>query len=195
MLDLSKSEQELRKDMDEDCRSEINKAERNAITFCPDSDNIREYHYIHKVSWNRTFGSHLPLKHFEDMVSYLEKDKVKLFFAQYKERNVSAILLHIYKDSAFYWGACSLEEGLKVRVNNYLLWSTILWAKSKGYKWFEIGLFQPYPGSNYKEYSVGQYKAQFSNNYYPALEGKKNYTRKALRCEYQIRDKYFYKEG
>jgi hypothetical protein len=71
-----------------------------------------------------------------------------------------------------------------VKANNFLLYEAIKWAKDQGYKSFCVGLFESYPGHNLKEYTVGQYKAQFSNRHFDALEGRRILSKKALRLDY-----------
>ena len=103
------------------------------------------------------------------------KNTIRLFFAEYNEKPVAAVMIHMYKDMCFYWGGCSYSEALKLKANNYLLYQTMLSLKNSGKKIFAVGLFQSFPGKNTKEYTVGQYKAQFVRDYYTAFEGVKTY--------------------
>jgi len=79
-------------------------------------------------------------------------------------------MLHIYKNSACYWGA--LKDALKLGANNYLLWNCILWAKRNSLDFFEVGVFDSFPFGSAKEYSVGMYKKQFSSYYFLENETK-----------------------
>jgi hypothetical protein len=188
ILDLSRDEAELKRDLDEDCRSEISKAERVGVTFREGTkDDLPLFHAIHRESWNRTMGHHQSYQHFELMRQYMGYERFRLFFAEHAGKAVSAILLHLYKKNVFYWGGCSLKEAQAVKANNFLLFSAVKWAKAQGCSFFEIGIFQSFPGDNLKEYTVGQYKAQFSKNYLEVYEGRKNYTRRAEKTEYTNR--------
>lgn len=185
VLDLRKGLEELWKGIDEDCRSEINRAPREGCTAVLDCENwVERYHAIHDVSWNRTMGHSHALEHFLQMGEFLGRN-VRVFFARHGDKDVAAVLLHAHRDSVFYWGGCSLLEGQKVKANNFLLFESVKWAKQNNYKWFGIGIFETYPGLNIKEYKVGQYKAQFSSTTYPALEGKKYCSKRAI--EYDSR--------
>ncbi|MCX6809793.1 MAG: GNAT family N-acetyltransferase [Candidatus Berkelbacteria bacterium] len=184
ILDLQKEESVLLSEMDKDCRAEIKQAERNNLKIKRGvtKKDLRLFHRIHVVSWKRTGVRPQPFEHYTQMWKYLGEEKtIKLFFAEKEKKAVSAVLLHTYKNGVLYWGGCSLPEALSLRANNFLLWSAIKWAKSKGYKWFEIGLFDSFQGVSRKEYSVGQYKAQFSNDYFVPFEGQKLYTKKAVK--------------
>jgi lipid II:glycine glycyltransferase (peptidoglycan interpeptide bridge formation enzyme) len=116
--------------------------------------------------------------------------------AEYQGKAVSGMLIHIFKDGVLYWGGCSLFEALKLRPNNFLLWSVIKWAKNSGYKWFEVGQFQTYPWRNIKEYNIGRYKSQFGEDYLVPFEGVKYYTVKSeiVKCVKRIRNKLMSKK-
>jgi len=183
LLDLRKSEDQLLKDMDEDCRSEIKQAIKNGLTYyVGDYDDLGTYHKIHHATWTRTGLRPNSLSYLQYMWKQIEGHS-KLLFAEYQGKTQAAVMIHTYKNGVVYWGGCSLESALKLRVNNYLLWSAVQWARSQGYAWFDIGLFQLTPGLNKKEYTVGRYKSQFCKTYYQAFEGKKCYTKKAAKNE------------
>ena len=118
-------------------------------------------------------------------------DHVKFFFAESEAETIAGMIVHSYKDGVFYWGGCSLANALKYRPNNFLMWSAILWLKNNGFKWFEVGQFQPYSAVRTKEYTVGRYKSQFGCDYLVPFEGQKNYTMKSelLRCMQRIRQR------
>lgn len=104
------------------------------------------------------------------------EDNVHAFFVQHGGVDAAAVLLHTYKDTAYYYGGASVESAQNLGVNNFALFNAMLWARANGARWFVVGIFDSHSfGSNAKEYSVGQYKAQFSKSYYPALEARKIY--------------------
>jgi hypothetical protein len=183
LLDLDRSEAELRSALDEDCRSAVNKARKMGLAFRSDSgEGLDLYHRIHTDSWNRTAGHAHAREHFEGMYRMLDGEKtIRLFFAERDGEAIAAVMHHVYKDSVFYYGGCSLEAAKTLKGNNFLLYESIMWAKAEGYKTFCVGLFDCCPGISHKEYGVGQYKAQFANEYYPAFEAKKLYTQKGRR--------------
>jgi len=181
-LDLLKSEEELRLGMDQDCRNEVSRAQREGVLTREGVENeLPLYHAIHASSWARTGARPQSLQHYQEMYRYLGGDRIKIFFAEYQGKPVAAVMLHLFKDSAFYWGGCSYPDAQKVKANNLLLFSAVLWAKRAGLKRFGIGLFDCAPGANMKEYTVGKYKAQFSADWFEALEGARYYTSRGLR--------------
>lgn len=179
-VDLRSDLKDILSDMDEDCRSEINKASKEGCeSVCDPEDRIARYHSIHRESWSRTNGSFLPIEHFRGMDDFLGKS-IHIFFARFEGKDIAAVMLHTFKKSAFYYGGCSLLQGQKVKANNFLLFASMRWAKENGYEWFGVGVFDSFPGLNMKEYKVGQYKAQFARACFPAFEGKKYYSKRAI---------------
>lgn len=176
-VDLSKDIEIIRKNIDEDCRCEINKAKALGVSFrVGTKDDVDKYHSIHSISWRRTAGFCLPVETYRGMYDSLCPNmNIKLLFAQSKDEDVATVMLHLYKEAVFYWGGASLEKALELRANNYLLFNAIKWSKENGYKWFGVGLFDVFPGKNLKEYNVGRYKAQFTKDYFTSYEAKKYY--------------------
>lgn len=166
------------KQLDEDCRSAVNKGKRSNLLFVEnDNKNVERFHKIHAPSWDRTMGHHQPLSRFLNMRAHLDDgDNLYTFFAQKDGQDVATVMLHAYKDTIVYFGGASLDVAKKYSANNFLLYSTLVWAQGKGYKIFLVGLFEICETSeNSKSYSVGKYKTQFSKRYYPAFESKKIY--------------------
>ncbi len=187
ILDLSQPLEKLRSGLDEDCRSEINRAMKEGCGCAVDPDSrVERYYHIHEISWNRTMGHAHPLSHFTDMESLLG-EHMHIFLARHAEADVAGVLIHSFKDAVIYWGGCSLLEGQKVKANNYLLFEAVKWAKEQGHKWFCVGVFDAYPGMNLKEYRVGQYKAQFSSRHLEALEGRRIMSSRAQHYDSRMR--------
>jgi len=176
-IDLSQNNEDTWKQLDEDCRSSINKAKRMGITFIEnDRKNIARYHLIHAISWNRTMGHHQPLTRFQAMIRHLDlNDSVHIFFAQKNGVDVSAVVLHTFKDTGFYMGGASTEEAYSLGANNLLLYESVLWCQLKGLSTFVVGIYDTNDGNGMKSFNVGKYKSQFSNIHRPTLESKKIY--------------------
>lgn len=192
VLDLSHKEEELRYDLDEDCRSGIAKAKKNGLTFwvSESEKDLPLYHAIHKESWTRTTGGYQSIEYYERMLQKLP-GKYRFVFVNLNEKSIAAVLLHKYKNSAYYWGGCSLPEALKLNANAYALWSAIQHSKETGIVWFEVGLFSTFVGSNFKEFQVGRYKAQFASTYLTPWEGMKHFSKKSARRAFRERLKSF----
>lgn len=178
MMYLDKPEQQLLMEMDTDCRAAVRQAERKGLCFVEGESTaaLKTYFDLHQESWSRTGLVPHPYRYFEDMSDSLRStDSLKLFFAVYEGRTVAAIMIHVFKEGAFYWGGCSSGDSLTLRPNNFLLWNVVRWAKNRGCRFFEIGQFYPHPTASLKEYNVGKFKTQFGRDELVPYEGQKIY--------------------
>jgi hypothetical protein len=174
IIDLQLTEPEIKAQMDEDCRAIINQTCRKKdLVFKPGNlEDIELYWKIHNSSWARTGLNPHPLSHFESMLNAIG-DNVHLFFCYFNDEPIAAVMIHVDKQNALYYGGCSLELAKKHKANNFLLFNTMLHYKNIGYRHFEVGVFDSCLSKNQKEYNVGRYKAQFSSFPSLSLEGVK----------------------
>lgn len=188
ILDLRKTEEELWKGLDEDNRNIVRQAEKKGVAFRAGSarEDLKEFHDIHVESWDRTMNHHQSLEMYQTMVDTLGTQSVRILFADHGGGSVSAVLLHVYNNGVFYWGGCSRLGALKLGANNYLLWHSILWAKQQGWFFFEVGMFDSHRFGNGKEYSVGQYKKQFSSRFFMEFEARKYYSERPLLSDQRL---------
>jgi hypothetical protein len=183
VLFLDKPEDQLLMEMSTNCRAAVRQAERNGLKFIEDNtiDGLKEYTRIHKESWKRTGLTPHSFKHFEDMMNSLQStNSLKLFFVEHEEQKIAAVMIHVFKNGAFYWGGCSDGGSLSLRPNNFLLWNVAKWAKCNGLQFFEIGQYYPYPTLDPKEYNVGKYKVHFGVDDLVPFEGQKIYRVKKI---------------
>lgn len=178
ILYLDKPEDQLLMEMDTDCRAAVRQAERKGLQFVEGdaTDSLNAYFHLHQESWKRTGLAPHPYRYFEDMQESLRlSNSLKIFFAVYAGRTVAAMMIHLFKEGAFYWGGCSSGDSLALRPNNFLLWNVVRWAKASGYRFFEIGQYYPHPTVSLKEYNVGKFKTQFGRDELVPYEGQKIY--------------------
>lgn len=178
VLDLNKSPEQLLKEMDGDCRAAIRQAQRNGITveLSKDREDLRDFAVLHQASWNRTGLDPHELDYFYSMWDrFHERGKMKVLFARYQGERIAAVIVHAFKDAAFYWAGCSDAAFLKMRPNNFLLWEAIQHVRSCGARWFEVGYYYPSHGPSRKEVNIGQYKSQFGRDRIVPWEGQKIY--------------------
>ena len=191
VLDLTKSEEQLLMEMEEDCRSIVRKAQRENfdvdIGNCEDiakrffnlfikaQERIRGEKYLAEFQRFKTYF----------MDNFTTDNNIIFVVVKNKKQDVSAVALHLFKNQVLYFRAGSDEEYFKYGVNNFALWQAIKYSKKMGYKIFNVGTIYPSKPlinesnklykEQQKEYSTGEYKKQFSNILYPAFEGIKLY--------------------
>jgi len=193
IIDLSEDMNTILYNMDQDCRAAVKQAERNGITAsehsaldCDNhaSDALNAFHKLHQESWARTGLTAYPLDYFVSMISTLSSDNVRLYIAYNNKMPVAAALIHRFKDAAIYHNGCSTEEGYALRANNLLQWKIMESLKEDGCNFYELGIFNTSVGQNIKEYSVGQFKAQFSKQTQDPIEWVKDISPNAAEERY-----------
>lgn len=176
IIDLTKAENDILMEMDEDCRSAIRQAQRNGLGIIDPENELAEYYRLHVETWNQTGLTPHEKEYFISMEKHLKPYKAMKYLFAGREGNIySSVLLLKYKNAVFYWGNASRRECLKYRPNNYILWEAIRWARSERCGWFELGLYYPYLSKADKLYSVGKYKEQFGKDYLVNFNGQKYY--------------------
>lgn len=113
-------------------------------------------------------------------IYYFCSISVKFFFVVHEGREIAAVVIHIYKEGAYYWAGCSATDSLKLRPNNFLLWNVAKWTKCNELRYFEIGQYYTFPTGDSKEYAVGKYKAHFGVDELVSYNGQKIYRTKTF---------------
>ncbi len=178
VLDLNKLPEQLLKEMDGDCRAAIRQAKRNGITveLSAERRDLLDFAALHQANWNRTGLNAHELDYFYSMWDRFHAcGAMKVLFARYQDKRIAAVIVHAFKDAAFYWAGCSDAAFLKLRPNNLLLWEAIQHVRSCGARWFEVGYYYPSNGPSRKEFNIGQYKSQFGCDKILPWEGQKAY--------------------
>ena len=144
ILDLSKSENELLKDMHQKGRYNIKLAKKKNLTI-KESKNIDDFYNILKDTGQRDKFYINPKKHYEAFLKILEpKKKAKLFIA-YKDSEPIAGILNTYigNNATYFYGASSNKH--RNLMAPYLLqWHAIADAKERGYKHYDfLGIADP----------------------------------------------------
>ena len=164
--------------MDGDCRAAIRQASRFGITVevAEKREDLNDFVALHSSTWNRTGSDAHELDYFTAMWDHFHGiGAMKVLFALHQEKRIAAVIIHVFKDAAFYWAGCSEFASLKLRPNNILLWEAMREARANGAKWFEVGYFYAAPGPSRKEYNIGKYKSQFGSDQLIPFEGQKIY--------------------
>lgn len=189
VIDLTKDENDILMEMDEDCRSAIRKAQRGDFKVeIGDSNEMSERFFnLFADTQTRLLGKKYstPFEIFQKQFATKDsenKSSISFIIIKHNDEDVSGVALQLYKDWATYFRAGNKQEYFKYRVNNLALWEGIRHAKELGYKKFNVGVVYPvrpdsdnYSPGDVKEYTTGEYKKQFSKNLYPIYSGVKLY--------------------
>jgi len=160
LVDLTKSEEELWKDVNSKRRNEIRRATKEGTTFevRDDIDSLRECYLILKEVYDRAKLPLFKLDFFENLYKYLQDDaKLHIFTAVYDEKIIGCMLALGYNGVLYDYYAGARSEYYKKYPNDLIPWEVFLWGKRNGYHTFDFGGAGK-PGVPYK---VRDYKKQF----------------------------------
>ncbi len=148
ILDLTKSEDELLKNMQPKTRYNIRLAQKRGVTVKEDnSDNaFKEYINLTKETTKRqNFYAHTT-KYHEIMWDTFKKNKNNdpdnftphLLIARYEGKVLTAWLLFSLKDTLYYPYGASTIEHREVMASNLMMWEAIRFGKKMGLKKFDM---------------------------------------------------------
>jgi len=142
-IDLVDSLQNIWKGYDKGCKSSIKKARRAGITISTIQrlEDIEALHglYTETMKRNEAAPAYMfPFSFFYSAV-HLLKGHIKLFTAEYEGAIIAGALILHYGDFVHYFLAGSDVHYLNLCPNNLLLDTVITWAKTEGYKIFNLG--------------------------------------------------------
>lgn len=159
-VDLTKTEDQLWKEIHQKRRNEVKKAKNNGVYVSVDVD-------IHslKVGYNILYNVYkkigLPLVSyniFEELFNYSGKNEgLKIFSAYYNNEIIGVMFALCYKSVIYDWYAGAKTEYLNKCPNDLIPWEVMRWAKSKGYSLFDFGG----AGKPNVPYGVRDYKMKF----------------------------------
>ena len=148
VLDLSKSEEDLLKNMHPKTRYNIKLAEKKGVKVIEansdksfneylnltDETTKRQKFYAHNKDYHRLMWQTLKQK------GPLNKDELSahLFRAIYKNETLAAWILFVYKDTLYYPYGSSSSKFREVMASNLIMWEAIKFGKKLGLKEFDM---------------------------------------------------------
>ena len=146
LLDLTKSEEELLKNMHPKARYNIKIAQRHNVIGEEDNSDeafeayikltkettTRQGFYAHTENYHRLQWQVLPHK--------LSKDHLSshLFVAKYNGKILTTWILFVFKDVLYYPYGASSSENREVMASNVMMWEVIRYGKKQGLKQFDM---------------------------------------------------------
>ena len=138
ILDLSKSESELLKDMHPKTRYNIKLAEKKGVKVVEeDVSRIGEFWQLMGETGDRdNFRTH-GINYYKEMVK-LGGDFIKLFFAEYKSKPIGTVIVSFFGDTATYMHGASSNEDRNVMAPYVMQWHCIKLFKDKGLRYYDF---------------------------------------------------------
>lgn len=134
-IDITKNEEELLSNMDRSRRKNINTAKESLIFIEAKEEEWPEWYEIYSKVW-RSGGTN------PDKLDDLKKSNFKLYLAKKDDKIVGGALFEEREDRIIFRAFASLIEYQEFRVNDFLYWSSIIWAKNNNKKIVDLGGWQ-----------------------------------------------------
>lgn len=147
VIDLSKSGDELLADLSAKTRRILTDAEKAGIEVrqVDWAEYFEEYYSAHQETYARTGVSPHPKEYFSGIArSIAPAGNAELLAAFSRSGEVLGFNnCARFGEGAFYHTGCSRAAALDSGANHLLLWRSILAAKGKGCRWFDVGPIDP----------------------------------------------------
>jgi lipid II:glycine glycyltransferase (peptidoglycan interpeptide bridge formation enzyme) len=175
ILDLTKSEEELLKNMHPKTRYNIKVAQKHGVKVIEDNSDKafetylklmqettkRQKFYAHTENYHRTMWETLGVKNQES-----NKLTAHLLLANYgpktndqRPKALAAWILFVYKDSLYYPYGASSDEYRETMASNLMMWEAIKFGKKLGLKKFDMwGALEQNPDKNDPWYGFHRFK-------------------------------------
>lgn len=169
-LDLTKSEDELLKNMHPKARYNIKIARKHNVIVEEDNSDkaFEEYLRLTKETTNRQgFYAHTETYHrqqWETLPHTLNENQLSshLFVAKYNEKILTAWIVFVFKDMMYYPYGASSSENREVMSSNLMMWEVIRWGKTHNLKTFDMwGALGPNPDTKDSWYGFHNFKEKY----------------------------------
>lgn len=139
-LDLTKSEDELLKNMHPKTRYNLRVAQKHGVTIQEENTDEAFEKYLEltqETTRRQGFYAHSEEYH-RQMWQYLKSNIAHLFVARYQGKISVTWIVFLFKDVLYYPYGASSSENKEVMASNLMMWETIRFGKKHGAKIFDL---------------------------------------------------------
>jgi lipid II:glycine glycyltransferase (peptidoglycan interpeptide bridge formation enzyme) len=201
VLDITKSEEELLKNMHPKTRYNIRVAEKHKVKVIEDNSekSFEQYLKLMMETTNRQrFYAHTPSYH-RNMFEVLNRKSsivnrqsltYHLLNAIYNSKVLTSWVVFVFKDTIYYPYGASSRENREVMANNLIAWEAIRFGKKLGLKYFDMwGALGPEPDKNDPWYGFHRFKEGYGAELVEFVGSYDLVINRALYEIYKIADK------
>lgn len=174
LVRLDLDEPDLFARLSESCRRAVRKAQKGNVEFevaTGDAD-VADYWRLAQLAAHRTGETLPPLAYYEAVVrGFGPRRQCALLFARHGGCRVAGLLLAMDKRGVSYLGGVSDPDYLPMRVNDFLHWSAIVWAKSLGAVNYRLGPAFPEVPADWPIARVSRFKTKFGGRSLTTIQG------------------------
>lgn len=143
VVDLHQGEHELRRGLSESTRQVVKKALAQGYSAQAEewAPLVGQYYAAHQETYARTGAPCIDRRYFEGMAaSTAPRGISRLMVARGPEGEAACFVnLACHQDTVWYHTGCGFSKHLNSGATPLLLWESILDAKRRGFRWFEVG--------------------------------------------------------
>ncbi len=140
ILDLTKTEEEILANMHPKWRYNIKLAERRGVVVKHKND-INKFYWLLVATARRDKIKIFSRKYYENLINFfstMPDFKLKLFFAEFQNEVLAAILVIGCGHTATYLHGGSSDLNRELMPNHAIQWQAIKWAKENNYQWYDF---------------------------------------------------------
>ena len=163
LIDLTKSEEQLWKEVHSKRRNEVRRATKEGAYFSigDTKDSLKKCYGILQEVYSR---AKLPIPdyiYFYNLYSMGSNSKLRIFCAYYDNEIIGCMLALSYKDMIYDFYAGSMKDFYNKYPNDLIPWEVFKWGKENNYKVFDFGG----AGKPDVPYGVRDYKKKFGGEF------------------------------
>lgn len=179
IIDLRKPLNIIYSELHQKCRNNTNKSKKQNFEFHIGNSEefIRIYSSIKGVENIRNSNNTVHFHSYEVIKNFVRLlgDSIKITYITLNKEPIAVSIYICFKNKIFYWSNGSKKEYSNLYPNNFMMWKMIEWGHNNNYEFFDIGNYYEHKLLNEKEYNVGKYKSQWSDDYIIPYYGIKFY--------------------
>ena len=163
LIDLTKSEEQLWKEVHSNRRNEVRRARKEETYFSVDhtKDSLKKCYGILQEVYDRAKLPFPGYNLFYNLYCMNSNSKLIIFCAYYEGEIIGCMLALAFKDKIYDFYAGSMRKFYNKYPNDLIPWEVFIWGKENGYKVFDFGG----AGKPYKPYGVRDYKKKFGGEF------------------------------
>jgi len=163
LIDLTKPEEQLWKEVYSKRRNEVRRATKEGAYFSIEhtEDSLKKCYEVLQGVYNR---AKLPIPdyhYFYNLYRMGSNSKLLIFCAYYESEIIGCMLALSFKDTIYDFYAGSMVKYYKKYPNDLIPWEVFKWGKENGYKVFDFGG----AGKPDVPYGVRDYKKKFGGEF------------------------------
>lgn len=164
ILDISKNEATLLREMRKTSRYSINKAIADGVTVekSEDPKDLEKFQEVYESTFTRQHFVPFSKKYLErEFAAFSPDKKIAIFFAKYQREIVSSAIIVYEKNEAFYHHGASNQKFPKITPTHLLQWEIIKDAKARGCAFYNFWGIAPEGKPKHPMFGLSLFKKGF----------------------------------